>query len=122
MAEQELERRNRRCIISAEYRAKNKDKCNKRALASYRKRVYGLTTEAYEKLFEDCNYTCTLCNKVKGSITKLNIDHDHITGKIRGILCNSCNMGLGYFGDTEESIIKLLNYLQPEYGGLGASC
>ena len=39
------------------------------------------------------------------------VDHDHKTGKVRGLLCNQCNRGLGMLGDTKEAVERVLNYL-----------
>lgn len=51
---------------------------------------------------------CEVC----GSISNLCIDHDHTTGKFRGVLCHSCNLALGHLHDNPEIICKLLNYLE----------
>jgi Recombination endonuclease VII len=52
---------------------------------------------------------CECCGK-KCSY-RLHLDHDHETGKFRGWLCASCNVGLGYFGDNEAGLFKALAYL-----------
>lgn len=51
---------------------------------------------------------CSVC-KDKSS---LSVDHNHTTGKIRGILCNNCNRGIGLLGDTPESLLKAYKYLK----------
>lgn len=56
------------------------------------------------------NNQCALCVKNLDNKT-MRVDHCHITGKFRGILCNTCNTGLGYLGDTFESLSKAVNYL-----------
>lgn len=53
---------------------------------------------------------CTLCRKKK----TLCIDHDHITGRFRGWLCRNCNAGLGLLGDTANSLIRAVSYLNGE--------
>jgi hypothetical protein len=53
--------------------------------------------------------SCECCGK-KCSY-KLHLDHDHISGKFRGWLCASCNVGLGYFGDGMAGLIKAMGYL-----------
>lgn len=52
--------------------------------------------------------SCEICGKV----AKLVIDHDHTTGKVRGMLCTNCNTTLGKAGDDLESIIKFVSYLK----------
>jgi hypothetical protein len=47
-----------------------------------------------------------------GRKLRLNVDHCHVTGKVRGILCNSCNNGLGRFRDNPDLLLKAADYLQ----------
>ena len=42
----------------------------------------------------------------------LGVDHNHSTGKVRGLLCTNCNRALGYLKESEESVINLLNYIK----------
>lgn len=57
---------------------------------------------------------CEACGGTRHKIG-LNVDHDHQTGKFRGWLCSSCNRALGYLGDTEIGVVKLLAYVRREY-------
>lgn len=68
---------------------------------------YGVTIEDYEKAMatSDC---CGICN----SKNNLCYDHDHITMKFRGVLCRRCNRSLGQLGDTLESVLKVVKYLE----------
>ena len=79
---------------------------------------YGISLKEYQTLLEKQGYACAICgtteNKVvKGHNASLNfaVDHDHITGSVRGLLCNQCNRGLGMIGDTREAVEKVLKYL-----------
>lgn len=56
---------------------------------------------------------CDCCGKEE---EKLNLDHDHSTGKFRGWLCAGCNLGIGKLGDDLESVKKALEYLERHYG------
>lgn len=61
------------------------------------------------------NGGCAICGKRQGIETKkLGVDHDHCTGRIRGLLCSQCNRGLGKFGDSIEGIKRVLAYLENE--------
>lgn len=54
---------------------------------------HGLTAEAYDEMYEKQQGRCFLCERER----KLVIDHCHTTGRVRGLLCNGCNIGLGQF-------------------------
>ena len=66
------------------------------------KYAYGATLEEYNKLMRRAKNKCEVCEKRSGKLRqqKLNLDHNHATKKLRGILCGSCNRGLGYFKDN----------------------
>ena len=74
------------------------------------KRTYGISLEEYESLLESQDNVCKICKTEK--IGKhLAVDHDHKTGKIRGILCENCNRGLGMFKDSPELLQNAIQYL-----------
>lgn len=78
--------------------------------ASYRHRIksYGLSIEEYENKLKDQNHKCDSCGKEE----KLVIDHDHITGKVRGLICHSCNIALGNVKDSVNILKRLIKYLR----------
>lgn len=56
---------------------------------------------------------CAICGELpSGKRALLFIDHDHKTGKVRGLLCGACNAGLGYFKDTTSRMTKAIEYLE----------
>ena len=76
---------------------------------------YGITEEAYNALLETQNFGCKLCNQEfadKSGKRKLCVDHDHKTGRIRGLLCISCNRMLGYAADNPVTLLKAIQYLK----------
>jgi hypothetical protein len=79
---------------------------------------YGLTHEDFTAMWESQNGVCLICETpmVNGGNTRnsAHIDHDHSTGVVRGILCHSCNMGLGKFYDAPEVLEKAASYLRGE--------
>lgn len=77
------------------------------------KRNYGLTIEDYDQMFEDQDGRCVICGaESPGSKRKhFFIDHDHETGKIRGLLCGHCNTALGQFKDDPVTIELAIEYL-----------
>lgn len=76
------------------------------------KTEYGLTEEDYYRLLAAQNGGCKLCGRTPESGKVLPVDHNHVTGKIRGLLCTKCNVGLGLIGDTVESLRRAIQYLE----------
>jgi hypothetical protein len=81
-------------------------------------RAQGFTAQDYEKLFQAQNGVCAICSRPEGAVdsrygkTKdLAIDHDHVTGAIRALLCSNCNRGLGLFNDDEGLLAKAQTYV-----------
>lgn len=69
----------------------------------------GLTKEQYLELEKAQNGKCAICFK---KADRLNLDHCHTTLKIRGLLCNQCNRGLGYFSDSLEKLRSAIAYIE----------
>jgi hypothetical protein len=81
------------------------------------KKAYGITPEKFMELFQKANGCCQICGVHQLELThNLCVDHDHVTGKIRGLLCKKCNQGLGMFQDSLETLKKARDYL--EHSGL----
>ncbi|QGJ93015.1 HNH endonuclease [Gordonia phage Chidiebere] len=68
---------------------------------------YRLTPAEYNRMCEKQRHRCAIC----GSKTKLVVDHDHITGKVRQLLCTTCNTGLGMFKESPELLKAAVRYL-----------
>lgn len=80
---------------------------------------YGITRAEYEELESKQDFKCAICEQpearmYKDALCRLIVDHDHETGKIRGLLCYSCNLGLGCFKDDPERLKRAANYLNEE--------
>jgi len=71
---------------------------------------YGLDQEAFDKLLREQDGRCAICRKA--SDRTLHVDHDHVTGKVRGLLCTRCNPGLGYFQDDPALCRAAADYLE----------
>ena len=69
--------------------------------------------QEYDQMFDDQDGRCKLCGKSpEGSrYKKLYVDHNHTTGKVRGLLCMECNFGLGKFKDDAELLLKARAYV-----------
>jgi len=80
--------------------------------AYQRKLKYNLTSEEYELKLIEQNYSCGICNIHRDDYSKdFSVDHCHKTGKVRSLLCNNCNSGLGFFKDSPSIMKKAITYL-----------
>ncbi len=85
--------------------------------ASDLRKKFGLTLEAYTKILEAQNGVCAICRQPEtatrnGRALNLAVDHDHVTGKIRGLLCGCCNTSLGGFKDNPLILSNAIAYLK----------
>lgn len=72
--------------------------------------VYGLTEQEYFAMIESQGNVCAVCSQeFKGTP---HVDHDHATGKVRGLLCRKCNHGLGNFRDDADVLEKAAKYIR----------
>lgn len=77
------------------------------------RRTYGITLEEYYELIDFQGGGCAICGKaLEKNGRRLSIDHDHQTGRVRGVLCSPCNQGLGQFKDNVESLEMAIEYLK----------
>jgi hypothetical protein len=73
---------------------------------------YGITVDQAESMFLAQGSCCAICKSTEpGSKIGWHTDHCHSAGKVRGILCHSCNVGLGYFKDKISTLQAAINYL-----------
>ena len=91
---------------------RNRDPVNTRK--RHLKAMYGLTPETHAELLASQGGVCAICGRTEagGKTGTWHTDHDHITKKVRGILCHSCNIGLGHFGDSLERLLLAALYLE----------
>lgn len=76
------------------------------------KKNYDLSIEEYEELYESQSGACAICCK---ELEVLYIDHDHITGDVRGLLCTNCNLGIGNLQDDPTLLRRAAIYLEVGY-------
>ena len=74
------------------------------------KRKYGMTLDEYEQLFEAQGGVCAICSEHRGKYP-LTVDHNHITGAIRALVCSKCNTLLGMADDRPDILRKAADYL-----------
>jgi hypothetical protein len=89
--------------------------------ATKMKRNFGISIEEYEALYQRANGCCEICgvavpshldNDAKKLAAKVAIDHDHTTGRVRGLLCGPCNCSIGYMLDDPTRLRAAADYLE----------
>ncbi len=83
---------------------------------SNKEKNYGVSAMQYIEMLEKQGHVCAICGRHetkihKGTPASYSVDHDHDTGQIRGLLCSTCNSGLGHFFDDIELMRNAINYL-----------
>lgn len=73
-------------------------------------RKYNIDVDNYEKLLKEQDYRCAIC-KISCEESMLVVDHNHETGRVRGLLCSPCNRGLGFFRDDTEALQTAVGYI-----------
>lgn len=101
-----------------EWRDANRDK----VLNAHLERTYGITLEEYKELLIAQSGLCAICEtpgidkpehgaRKQGLTQRLHVDHDHVTGKVRGLLCGPCNRAIGLLRDDEKIIYAAADYV-----------
>jgi hypothetical protein len=78
---------------------------------SHLKRKFGLTPEEYAARLAAQGGVCAICERQPSAGRQLDIDHDHRTGEVRGLVCNSCNQALGLLGEDTFRLMSAAAYL-----------
>ena len=93
-----------------EWRAKNPERNKQTSRRAKIKKAYSISLEEYDKIFKSQGGLCAICyDSEKGK--RLAVDHCHSTGKIRGLLCQTCNRGLGMFYDNPVLLRRAISYV-----------
>ncbi len=89
------------------YKKRNPDS----GVNSHLRRKYGITLDEYKFMLEQQENKCSICKRLPEDTRRLDVDHDHITGEIRGLLCLACNSSLGGFKDDINLLKAAIIYL-----------
>jgi len=100
---------------------KNNPEYRLRTKQYHRKIKFGMTNDAFESLLKSQDNQCAICHKAFDEVrnampgcsrTTICVDHNHITDETRGLLCGSCNKGLGHFFENQEVLLSAITYLK----------
>ena len=96
-----------------EWRMKNSEYIRQKRPDYRLKYLFGITSDDYNRMFDSQKGCCSICEKHQSELkTRLCVDHNHQTGKIRSLLCGNCNRGIGIFGENPEVMERAIRYLK----------
>jgi Recombination endonuclease VII len=95
-----------------EWRSKNVHKSRAQSKRWALKHKYGLTQDEWNQIFASQDFRCLICRTAEPAGTGWHTDHNHEAGTVRGILCSSCNIGIGLFKDNPKLLREAANYLE----------
>lgn len=94
-----------------------------RMVNNHLRRAFGIDLAEYERLLAAQGGVCAICRnpekahaKRQGISNRLSVDHDHVTGAVRGLLCRACNFGLAAFEENREHMANAMAYLSAHEG------
>ena len=90
------------------WRKRNPEKAKNNDL----KKMYGITYDDFKTMHDKQEGLCAICGQPEKYNGSLAIDHNHKTGKVRGLLCTNCNRALGCFMDSTDNLKNALSYLE----------
>lgn len=97
------------------WRAANRERDRRTGRALHLRRQFGITLEDEARMIAACGNRCEICGLPPAgtgrSTSRLHVDHDSNTGKVRGLLCSKCNQGIGMFNHESQRLIDAAAYL-----------
>ena len=94
------------------WKKRNKEKCNHTSRINNYKRMYGITIDDWNRMFQEQCGRCAICGKHQSEEPmRLHVDHNHTTGKVRKLLCSNCNRMLGCAKEDIRILDAAIKYL-----------
>lgn len=122
---EEINRKAREKYASSPEKREDTRKRNKKRLENEDPRIiksrslkhyYGITIEDYDRMFEEQEGLCAICELpetriIRNKVASLHVDHNHETGEVRGLLCSRCNVAIGMMKENPSLFVKAAEYL-----------
>lgn len=105
--------KNRILVLRRQEKVRNDPLAKRKVKNSHLIRKYGITIDTYENMLIAQNNSCAMCFRKQGK-TALHVDHDHKTGRVRGLLCHQCNWFLGIVDHDIEIVHRMIKYVNGE--------
>ena len=88
--------------------------CKACRISQHRERTLGVTDQDYWRMYKEQNGRCGICHRriYSKRYKNFNVDHDHKTGRIRGLLCHSCNRGIGMLNDDPIALRRAVRWVE----------
>ena len=108
----------RECGAAHKRRMREDPEFRIREVSAHRKMKFGITADQYLAMHQAQNGLCAICGQPEtvttkfGAVKTLAVDHDHGGGKVRALLCGSCNTGIGLLRDDPERLRAAANYIE----------
>lgn len=104
------------CKRTNAYKKRNQSKIKKANKDLHLRTTFGIDLDQYKDMLDDQKGVCAICGNpetstFRGKLRHLGVDHCHSTGKVRGLLCNDCNVALGWFKDDTKRLRQAIRYL-----------
>lgn len=106
---------NARSVINGGY-SRNCLDCERKRKAekardSHLRRTYGISARQYDDMLIAQGHRCAICKNKCSTGRRLSVDHDHETGRVRGLLCSKCNRAVGLMADNVARFVDAAGYL-----------
>jgi hypothetical protein len=106
-------------ILTQQYQRGDMERYRARLRKHSLKANFGMTPEDYDRILVAQNHVCAICHKPEtkfdsrqGVVRRLSVDHDHATGRVRGLLCHHCNNGIGHLREDPKLLRAAIAYLK----------
>ncbi len=93
------------------WRSAHREQCAKMTRTNWLRRRYGISPDEWEMIFQAQGNRCAICKSDTPGKQSWHLDHDHSTGRVRGILCHMCNILLGSAVDNCDNLMSAIKYL-----------
>jgi hypothetical protein len=104
----------RRAEYQREYRRRPEVK--RRARDAYYRRTHGITADDFDRMLAEQNGRCAICGRAPEREAAMHVDHDHLDGHVRGLLCLDCNQGIGKLREDPSILLRAVVYLRQRAG------
>jgi hypothetical protein len=101
-------------VPQREYRSRPEVK--RRARDAYYRRTHGISADDFDRMLAEQHGRCAICGRAPEREAAMHVDHDHVDGHVRGLLCIDCNQGIGKLREDPSILLRAVVYLRQRGG------